>query len=150
MTEITGEMHLGPKMPGHDNQKENQQILPAKERAKPDPGFAVKDRQQDENESGVEQPKHSFRQAGKRAAKPESREPKLSMFATLIAPQTAVDRAGDERSDHRFRHDDPGQEKRAADSQENQAGDETTPITRQLFGDEEYERSRSDDRERNG
>jgi hypothetical protein len=60
-TKIMREVPLRPDVPGRHDQKKNHRIFPPQQRAKSYPRFAIKNREQNENHSGVNNAEQAFR-----------------------------------------------------------------------------------------
>ena len=60
-TEIMREMPFRPDVPGRHDQEKNQHIFPPQQSAETNPGFAIKNREQDKNNSGVNHAEQTFR-----------------------------------------------------------------------------------------
>src|SRR5439155_15428327 len=72
------------------------------------------------------------------------------MAPPFIAAYSAEYRAGHECADERFGHDNSGEKKRAAEAEIDQTGDETAPVTRELFANQKDKCNGGYDRQRNG
>src|SRR5215211_6975384 len=122
------EMPLGPDVPGRQDQKKHQRIFPAQKRAKPNPRFAIKNREQNKNRGGVNDSEQPFRQARQRSENPDAGEPHAAMAPPLIAAYSAEHRASYECGDERFGHDNAREKKCAAEAEIDQTCDETAPV----------------------
>jgi hypothetical protein len=127
ITKIMREMPLRPDVPGRHDQKKNQRIFPPQKRAKSYPRFAIKNREQNKNHSGINNAKHlSLGMLTQR--KSRHRRTTAPMAPALIAAYSAEHRASHECGDERFGHNNAREKKRAAKAEIDQTCDETAPV----------------------
>src|SRR5262245_35072167 len=138
---IMREMPLRPDVPGRHDQKKNRRIFPPQQPAKAYPCFAIKNREQNENRSGINDPEQTFGEASQRGKNPNTGEPHAATPPALITGQSTENRSGDERADQRLGHHNARQQKRPAEAEPNQTGNETAPVIGQLFADQKDKRS---------
>src|SRR5262249_23002855 len=81
---IMREMPLRPDVPGRYDQKKNRRIFPSQQRAKAYPGFAIKNREQNKNRSGITNAEPPFGEASQRGKNPNTGEPHAATPPPLI------------------------------------------------------------------
>src|ERR1700687_5658997 len=129
------EMQFGLNVPRHEQHHEDRQISPMKEPAEADPRLAIEQCEQEKDRQRVNQSEQAFRQASQCATNPETEEPKITSASPLIATYAAKNRAGDERGEHWFGHDNAPEQRCAAAAKINQARKKSAPVISQFFAD---------------
>ena len=104
------QMQFGRDVPGYKQRDEEQDIPPMKQFSETQPRFAIEDTEQNENRQGINQTEQTFRETRERAADPDAEKPASASASPMITTNPAKNRAGNERAEHRFRHDNPAEQ----------------------------------------